>query len=276
MLFLNHVAIDKRFFPDGTFNLMKFPNDVLSLDEIYDDVPDIAWQYHDISEQVLLYTVTKQLFDMGLKKPRLFMPYVPNARMDRVHQQGREVPTLKFFASFINDLSFKKVFILDPHSDVTPMLLDRVRVIPRDIFFQKAVVKFEPTVTVFPDAGAMKRYHHDGPFLYAEKVRDWKTGKIEGVTIHNPLGLSLGPDTRALISDDISSKGGTFYHVGKALKEMGVGHVGLYVSHCEDSIKDGLLFTEESPVEVVYTTDSIEREYKNDRLVVFSVMDTLY
>lgn len=270
MLFLNSMPLEKRFFPDGTFNLMKFP--ALSAEK----TPDIAWQYHDIGEQVLLYTVARHLSDMGLKKPRLFMPYTPNARMDRVREEGREVPTLKYFASFLNDLSFERVFILDPHSDVTPMLLDRVHLIPRDIFFQKAVTDFSPDIVVFPDAGAMKRYHHDGLFLYAEKVRDWKTGKIEGVTIHNPLGLSLGPDTRALISDDISSKGGTFFHVGNALKKLGVGHIGLYVSHCEDSIKDGKLFTDESPVEFVYTTDSIEREYKNDRLIVFSVMNTLY
>lgn len=279
MIRVNGALVAKRHFPDGTFNLMDYPGPEPQPDfggpwpEPGHPGPDIVWLYRDISEQVLLYNIVKHLKNIGAGPMRLFMPYVPNARMDRVHDRRREVPTLKFFADFINDLGFSEVHILDPHSDTTTMLLDRVRLMPRKRFFEKAVTAFKPDVIVFPDAGAMKRYHHGGNFLYAEKDRDWATGKIKSVIVHNPLGLSLGQNTWALISDDICSKGGTFFHVGKALKEIGVGHVGLYVSHCEDSIRDGKLFSGESPIETVYTTDSIEREYKNDRLVVFPVCE---
>ena len=66
-----------------------------------------------------------------------------------------------------------------------------------------------------------------------------------------------------LIWDDICSKGGTFYHAAKKLKEMGAANIYLMVSHCENSIHNGE-FGEEKVnllatglIKKVFTTDSI-------------------
>ena len=62
--------------------------------------------------------------------------------------------------------------------------------------------------------------------------------------------------TKVLIVDDICSRGGTFYHSAKALKNLGAGEIYLYVSHCENSILEGDLLTS-NLVEKVFTTNSI-------------------
>ena len=42
------------------------------------------------------------------------MPYIPNARQDRV-KGPEDVFTLKYFANVINALGFRTVTVLDPH-----------------------------------------------------------------------------------------------------------------------------------------------------------------
>ena len=59
-----------------------------------------------------------------------------------------------------------------------------------------------------------------------------------------------------LIIDDICSRGGTFYHSAKALKEAGAKNIYLYVTHCENTILEGELLTS-GLIEKVYTTNSI-------------------
>ena len=59
-----------------------------------------------------------------------------------------------------------------------------------------------------------------------------------------------------LIVDDICSKGGTFYHSAKKLKELGAKNIYLYITHCENSILEGELINSDL-ITKIYTTDSI-------------------
>lgn len=277
MIKINKVEITPKFFPDGTFNLMNFP-EVDSWNFFGEPLTTITWKYENISEQILLYNLVKHLRNIGYKNIDLCMYYVPNARMDRTHGID-EVPTLKFFADFINDLKFDTVLILDPHSDVTTMLLDRCHVMSRKFLIKKAIELSKPDVIMYPDAGAVKRYagEVDLPFIYAEKNRDWKTGTITGLEIRNPRKLNLGFSTKVLICDDICSKGGTFYYAANALfTKYAVRSIDLYVTHCESSIKDGELLKENSPIDQIYTTDSIIRNFDNPKITTFSIEETLY
>lgn len=267
-------VIESRFFPDSTFNLMNFPQ-IDTRKFFTEPIITVRWNFENISEQILLYNITKHLRNIGYNKIVLEMFYVPNARMDRTYKHDTEVPTLKFFADFINDLNFEAVVILDPHSDVTPMLLNRCSCLPRYEVFNKAFLMSKPSLILYPDAGAMKRYAKDSgstPIFYAEKIRDWKTGKIEGLEIFNPQKVNIGPSTKVLISDDICSKGGTFYYAAKALIEKyGVKDIDLYVTHCENSIKDGELLKEDSPINHIYTTDSIIRDFESPKITTISL-----
>jgi ribose-phosphate pyrophosphokinase len=108
----------------------------------------------------------------------------------------------------------------------------------------------------FPDEGAMKRYStmFDLPYTFGIKKRDWTTGQIKGLEVTGQTEELTG--SVVLIVDDICSKGGTFYHSAKALRELGAKDVYLYVSHCENSIFEGELLKSDL-VTKVYTTNSI-------------------
>jgi ribose-phosphate pyrophosphokinase len=105
------------------------------------------------------------------------------------------------------------------------------------------------------------------PYTFGMKKRDWETGKILGLDVIGDA--SLIKDKNILIVDDICSRGGTFYHSAKRLKELGANKIYLFVTHCENTILEGELLTSDL-VEKVYTTNSIfTREH--ERIKVFNV-----
>ena len=105
-------------FPDGTFKIdIEIPGGT---------VPGrIVWKYENETELVQLIYLTKHLKQQGYDPIELLMPYLPNARMDRV-KESSEVFTLKWFCDIINSLNFDKVEVLDVHSAVGEALIDRV------------------------------------------------------------------------------------------------------------------------------------------------------
>ena len=117
--------------------------------------------------------------------------------------------------------------------------------------------KKQYSLTMFyPDEGAMKRYAGmvNLPYAFGIKKRNWETGQIEGLDVAGSVDEIRGRDI--LIVDDICSKGGTFYHSAKKLKELGAKDIYLYVSHCENTILEGELLKGDL-IKKVYTTDSI-------------------
>lgn len=253
MIKLNGMVVEQNHFPDGTL-LMKHPLEVMGTSRIID------WYYENDAELFTIICLRKQLGDM--KYVYLNLPYIPHARMDRV-KNPEDVFTLKYFCDTINQLDFAEVHVLDPHSNVASALLDRVVVETPKLFIEDTINRIynekedsESIMAFFPDEGAMKRYSDETPLNYAFgiKKRDWKTGKILGLDLAGAVDYIKGRDV--LIIDDICSRGGTFYHSAKALKEAGARNVYLYVTHCENTILEGEVLTS-GLIEKVYTTNSI-------------------
>lgn len=73
-------------------------------------------------------------------------------------------------------------------------------------------------------------------------------------------------DRDVLIIDDICSKGGTFYHSAKKLKELGANKIYLYVSHCENTIYSGELLKDNGLIEKIFTTDSILTDFTSPKI----------
>lgn len=92
-------------------------------------------------------------------------------------------------------------------------------------------------------------------YVFCIKHRDWRTGKIERLELTEPEKVN---GRNILIVDDICSRGGTFTHTAKALKEAGAEEVMLYVTHCENTILKGTVLTD-GLISRVFTTDSILR-----------------
>jgi len=258
--------VNPTLFPDGT-KLLKF-------DARFGEEFTITWLYDRDDELFQLIALTKHIKNQG-GKVWLNMPYVPNARMDRVKNPD-EVFTLKAFADTINWLGFEEVRIANPHSTVSEALFDRVYVdfncVYQDV---KRVVEVENSlnkidVLYYPDSGAQKRYNDilaflGLPFAYGIKNRDWKTGKILGLNVVTPVDLT---GKNILIVDDICSKGTTFVKSAEKLKELGANNISLYVTHCEDTITDGEVLKNNGLIDIVYTTNSIFRGVASHKLKV--------
>ena len=255
------IEVGKDCFPDGTTML-------LSLDEKEElslaYVIMIRWAYENENELIRLMYVSKHFHDLYPDKSQiLYMPYVPNARMDRV-KRNCEVFTLKWFAEIINSLDFKAVYILDPHSNVTPALIDRVNVAPMDEVFAEIGRTNEFDTVYFPDESAMKRYRENFSgknIIYGKKTRDWETGKILGVQVCGEADKA----ENVLVVDDIISKGGSVYYGLEALtKAHEPKNIMVYATHVEDSIYMGDLFRKYigTGKAKLITTDSVVRQDK--------------
>ena len=75
------------------------------------------------SEVMRLLMVTDALRRRGFRDISLNLGYVPYARQDRVCAEGESL-SIKVFADLINSQKYQNVEIYDPHSTVTPALLD--------------------------------------------------------------------------------------------------------------------------------------------------------
>lgn len=256
-----HEEVKVSNFPDNT--LLLKTKDV----DFYKPI-NIEWYYENDAELFTIICLAKK----ALSKKTLFMPYCPHARQDRIKSE-EDTFTLKYFAETINSLGFDKVTILDPHSNVCTALIDRVVVETPELYIDEVITdvidrnRHTDVVLFFPDEGSMKRYSDmsELPYAFGLKKRDWKTGQIQGLDIVDN-GIDL-KDKTILIIDDISSRGGTFYHSAKALKELGVGNIYLYVTHCENTILEGEVLTS-GLIRRVYTTNSIFTKEHEDITVM--------
>ena len=264
MIKINGKQVDLRHFPDGTLLLKEL---ALETEKV-----TLTWLFESNEELVALYFLTKHLRAKGRKEIALQLPYLPNARQDRV-KAPEDVFTLKYFAELVNSLEFCDVEVLDPHSYVSEALLDNIRIQTPKKYVERVLKQITQknerrVLLFFPDEGAMKRYSamFDQPYVFGIKKRDWTTGEIKGLEVAGQTELI--PGSTVLIVDDICSRGGTFYYSAKALKELGAEQVYLYVSHCENTILEGEILKTDS-VEKVYTTNSIFTE-SNEKVEVFS------
>ena len=249
MIKLDNVVITPSRFPDGTHALRVEPYS-------FEDSRLIEWMYESDEEMITLFYLTKHLKSFG-NKVSLSMPYIPNARMDRV-KHNDEIFTLKYFAEFINSLGFERVMVVDPHSNVSCALINNILVcdVFHNLFKVNNIISDNDIVYYYPDEGAMKRYSEiipGVPYSFGIKHRDWRSGEITGLELVNK---ELVMDKTVLIVDDICSKGTTFYYSAKALKEAGAKNIYLYITHCENTILEGEVL-KCGLIDKVFTTNSI-------------------
>lgn len=262
MIKVNGEVVSYGHFPDNTL-MMKFDSSFASP---YTGKVYYEWFYENDAELFQLICLRRHL--SKFKEHKLWMPYIPHARMDRT-KSSEDIFTLKYFCEVINSLNFDEVYVRDPHSSVSVALLDRVICDDMGFWVNKCLQHIDCSnlVLFFPDEGAMKRYaglFTDYPIAFGIKQRNWEDGKIVGLQVVNGDAVK-GKDV--LIVDDICSYGGTFYHSAKALKELGAERIDLYVTHLESSVYDGAAYTS-GIINHFYTTPSLmlaEDVYPNDR-----------
>lgn len=253
MISVNGNIIPIGTFPDKTLLMKVDPTNGQYL---------IEWRYEGDHELFALICLSKHLRGNQI----LQMSYIPHARQDRV-KYSDDVFTLKYFCEVINSLNFDEVRVADAHSNVSLALLERAVSLPVKPTIEKVISQIGSNnlIAFYPDEGAMKRYSGESslPYAFGLKNRSWVTGKISGLTLINEE-LVKGKDV--LIIDDICSRGGTFYYSAKALKEAGANHIYMFVTHCEETIFSGEVFSS-GLIDHVYTTHSIFKEEWQNGLI---------
>ena len=274
MIKINDKILENKCFPDGTPLLLDLP--------VIKGKCVLRWCYEQ-GEEFVFFAIAKHYRQIA-SKLILEIPYIPNARMDRV-KNDNECFTLKWFCDMVNMIDADEVYINDPHSKISLELLNRshemgyngyedrvtIHLLLKDIIAENSA--YSDCFFCFPDKGAMRKYSvelNDLPILYGEKKRDWNTGRISSLDIVNNTGKQLNNATIFII-DDICSYGGTIVRCAEKLKVLGAGKVIVFVSHCENSMLLGKI-PEDDNIDEVYTTDDIfTGAYENiDKIHVFN------
>jgi ribose-phosphate pyrophosphokinase len=208
-------------------------------------------------QELLEILVAKDALDSLGVLTSLNIRYLLGARMDR--RIARCQPfTLQVISRLINGAGFKKIRVLDPHSEAGVALLDAEPMYP--VHAASCVLghyNHYDTVVVAPDAGAEARVERlltmspvGPPFtmVRCKKTRETTTGKLSGFTV---LDKSAVQGRRCLIMDDLCDGGGTFVGLAEKLHEAGALSVALFVTH-------GIFSrgTKLEGIDTVYTTDS--------------------
>ncbi len=200
---------------------------------------------------------------MGIKNINVFIPYFPAARQDRLMINGEPL-SVKVYTDILNSLNLNQVTLFDPHSEVTPALVNNSKTISNHLFIKKVVSSLSKDLKLIsPDGGALKKIYKVAAYLKSydvvecSKTRDVKTGKLSGFKVyHEDL---QGND--CLIVDDICDGGGTFLGLAKELKAKNAGKLYLAVSHGIFNKGFDELAKE---FEIIFTTNSFKDfEHKN-------------
>lgn len=160
-----------------------------------------------------------------------YIPYMPYARQDRVCNPGEPL-SIAVIAKQINACNFTSVKILDPHSEVTPALFNRLEVVTQIDIFKDLYPSWREIYIAAPDGGAAKKAEAFARFvgaagvIHCTKVRDLATGSISGTRVNDTVeGRTL------LVLDDIGDGCGTFVPLYHSLKEQGAASISLAVTH---------------------------------------------
>lgn len=257
------------------------------------------YAYANSSDDIMSILLTNDaLYRMGYTKINLFIPYMPYARQDRVMVEG-EPFSMKVMADLLKLCNFNKIYVFDPHSDITPTLLEHnIHVISNKNFVYKCLTnivgldgyaqnkegvsenEFKATLKgsplwVSPDSGSFKKVfklanelNYKDEIILCNKARNLNDGKIMAYAVDKQdLG---GRD--CIIIDDLISKGGTFIGLSKELKKRNSGKIFLVVSHYE-GVSNNLLL-QESGIEKIFKTNSIN-DFNDDFVKNYNVTDFL-
>ena len=217
----------------------------------------ISTRIRSFNDMGLLLMAVDAVKRMGVEELHLILPYMPAARQDRLMVPGEPL-SVKVYAEMINTMNFKSVHIFDPHSEVTPALLERCKVISNHKFIQRVIKDLDQEVVlVSPDAGALKKSYQLSAFLggievvEGSKKRNVKNGKLEGFQVYEEDLKGKA----CLIVDDICDGGGTFLGLARALKAKHAGTLYLAVSH---GIFSKNIKALKQTFKTIYTTNSFK------------------
>jgi ribose-phosphate pyrophosphokinase len=172
----------------------------------------ITHRVNSFNDFGLLLIATDALRRMDVKIINVFIPYFPAARQDRVMISGESL-SVKVYADILNAQGYNQVTVYDPHSEVTPAVLNNAKVIHNYEFVKQCLETInEEVLLISPDGGALKKIYKVSEYLggievvECSKKRDVKTGQLSGFRVYEEDLKGK----HCVIVDDICDGGGTF------------------------------------------------------------------
>ena len=243
----------------------------------------IRSRLNNFKDLEIIICANQALKELGAKEIELYVPYFIGARSDRKFQLGSINYIKTVIAPIINLQGFKKVMVLDPHSDVLEACINNFVKMYNYPLIKHALTKIdnkndaqERIVLVSPDAGALKKIYdtaHEfsiNKIITGTKVRDLKTGKIVNTDIPSLKGnFCMEPDQKFVIVDDICDGGRTFIELAKAIRlQRPDAEIYLIVTH---GIFSNGLYELSQNFKRVFCTNSVKQyddvEYASDYTV---------
>lgn len=197
-----------------------------------DDEVVLTTRISNFEAMGLLLLATDAVRRFGIKKISVFIPYFPAARQDRVMVPGEPL-SVKVYADMLNAMQYDQVLVIDPHSEVTPALVNNIIAEPNYNLVKKALENIGDYLLVSPDGGALKKIYKvsaalgNANVVECSKKRDVTTGKLSGFRV---LADDLNGKT-CVIVDDICDGGNTFIGLAEELKKKNAGKLILIVTH---------------------------------------------
>lgn len=232
-IFINQNLVETRQFPAGECHVR------INASEISNNTDIFACLAESDDIMQLLLTVDAIRRVKRDTHINLTIPYFPYARQDRVCNPG-EALSVSVMANLINALQCDQVTIYDPHSDVTPALIERCHIINQAELIAPShlaqMIIQRNLSLVSPDTGALRKTEAIAKALsganrtleifQAQKTREPQTGNITTISITGDVkGKNL------IILDDICDGGRTFIELAKILKAKGAQDLYLYITH---------------------------------------------
>lgn len=232
MITINGKPLEGIQFPAGEF--------VPCVKDTYGFV-EVVLKYEDDRDLIKLAMVCDAIrrLQSGVETPvriHLYIPYFPYGRQDRVCNYGESL-SAKVIADFLNSLNLSSVTVLDPHSSVTPALINNCRILSPFNQIASLCEELKITHLVSPDVGAEKKVYEyakilELPVITASKIRDVATGALKKATVTNTSEISWTKTKKLLVVDDICDGGGTFIMLSQLLRRYhDTAEHYLYVSH---------------------------------------------
>lgn len=225
-------------FPDGQQSItIEQPYGKIAAEQIM-----IIARLNSFKHLEVIIASNQALIEIGCTDIHLKVPYFLGSRSDRKFEEGSINYLKKVITPIINSQGFKKVYVIDPHSDVLEALIDNYHKLDNQFLVKWALTRIDNkngaqdrTALISPDAGALKKIYDIAKafsiekVITAAKVRDLKSGRIVKTELPNTDWTGI---EQAVIVDDICDGGRTFNELAKAIRETGfTGKIYLVVTH---------------------------------------------
>lgn len=224
---------------------------------------------HHLVEFCLMCDALKR---MGVKEITAVIPWLGYSKQDKVFRKGEPL-SVKVIAKILQTVTLEKIITFDLHNASilgffeVPIVHLSARQLFMDYYAPQVTGK---SMVVSPDAGAVKSSTLLAQELgvevaYIDKKRDLQTGEVKIMGISREVG---GKDV--FIFDDMMVTGSTLLEVAEFLKAQGAGTIQVAATH-HTYVPGAQAKIDESPIDVLAVTDTIEPQVESPKLRVLSV-----